>query len=433
MTVSQFYCIGISHKSCPVEIREQLAFSDKMLPQALDELRRAEGIREGLILSTCNRVEVYVRGIEAADVSSRFLADFHHFPIEELRCFEYRLRGEEVFQHLFRVSCGLESMVVGETEIYGQLKRAFQVASEAGAADSVLYQLVERSLRAGKKARAETGVSRGAVSVSSVAVELAEKIFGKLTGEQVLVVGTGEMSEKTLEHLVKSGCGKIVVASRNFERALELSQKFGAEPVHFNEWLRALRTSDIVISSTSAPHPVVHFDDVKMIMQERHRRPLFFIDIAVPRDVEPAVQSLDDVYLYDIDDLESVIHANIRERKREIEKCERLIEHEVLQFKAWLEQLEMKPVMEWLTRHFDEVFEAEIEKVRPRFYGRENELRDLLIRVRKKIFHKPLERLKHASREGTLPRYLQLIRELFSEEISRETRSVSDRKEKAVS
>ncbi len=429
--MNQFYCVGVSHKTCPVEVREKFAFSDKILPAALHDLRQIEGARECFILSTCNRVELYARGDESLrDSLVQFLASYHDLSENELRAHLFCFRGEKVFRHLFRVSCGLESMVVGENEIYGQLKQAFRIALDAGTVDSVLFQLVERALRVGKKVRAETKISRGAISVASVAVELAEKIFGKLTGEKVLVLGTGGMSEKTIEHLVKAGAGKIVVASRHYERALELSQKFGAEPISFDEWLRALRTSDIVISSTSAPHPIVRFEDVKMVIQKRHHQPLFFIDIAVPRDVEAAVQSLDDVYLYDIDDLQSVIHSNIRERKREIESCEKFIEHEILQFSGWLEELQMKPVIESLTRHFDRVVEEEIGKLHSNFQGRESELHDLFIRVRKKVFHKPLEKLKHASREGTLPRYLQLIRELFSGEISEGKRAAHSEKEK---
>ena len=224
------------------------------------------------------------------------------------------------------------------------------------------------------------------------------------------------MSERTIEHLVREGAGKIVVASRNFDRALELAQKFGAEPIHFDEWMRALRTSDIVISSTAAPHPIIRFEDIKLIMQERCNQPLFLIDIAVPRDIEATVQTLDDVYLYNIDDLQSVIQSNVRERKREIEKCEILIEHEITEFYSWTQQLDMKPTLRWLQHQFDQLVEEEINKSKYQLAGKENEIRELFTRVRKKMFHKPLERLKSAAREGFLPRYLQLIRELFSEE-----------------
>lgn len=419
--MGSFFCVGINHKTCPVEIREKVAFSKGLLPHALRALRSIEGIRECLILSTCNRVELYGRGEDASwEALREFLASFHDLRGDVVMSHQYGLREEEVFKHLFRVACGIDSLVVGETEIYSQLKQAFQIALETGSVDSVLYQLIERALRIGKKARAETDISRGAVSVSSVAVELAEKIFGKLRGEQVMVLGTGEMSEKTIAHLVESGAGKIVVVSRNDDRAIELSQKFGAEAIRFDEWLRALRTSDIVISSTASSNPIVRFDDVKTVMQTRRHRPLFLIDIAVPRDIESVVQSIDDVYLYNIDDLQSVVESNIRKRKKEILKCEKMIEEEIGKFKGWLEQLEMKPTLEWLTRHFDQAFEDEIRKAPIELRANEKQIRDLFTRVRKKIFHKPLENLKHVSREGTLSRYLQLLRKLFSDEVSKD-------------
>lgn len=397
-------------------MRERLAFSEKIIPGALTAMRQIEGLRECFLISTCNRVELYGRGDETIGRALyAFLASYHGVPETELCSYRYLLRGDQVIAHLFRLSCGLESMVIGESEIYGQLKRAFHTAVEAKSLDSILYQLVERALRVGKKARTETAISRGAVSVSSVAVELAEKIFGKLSGEQVLVLGTGEMSERTIENLVKAGAGKIVVSSRSFERALGLAQKFGAEPIQFDEWLRALRTSDIVISSTSAPHTVVRYEDVKTAMQERRHKPLFFIDIAVPRDVDASVQTLDDVYLYNIDDLQSVVRANVLERKREIEKCERLVEREITDFLGWLEQLDIKPTLEWFQDYYDSIVEEEIRKAPHPFQGKEEDLRGMLTRIRKKLFHRPLKNLKHASKEGTLHRYLQMVHELFSD------------------
>ncbi len=414
--MNRLCCIGIDHHKTPVALRERLSISDKRVPEVLEAVRRIEGVRECFLLSTCNRFELYARGDESIlQALPKFLSSLHNIEENEINAHRYLFRGEEAARHLFRVTCGLESMVVGEYEIYGQIKRAFQAAIAAGTVDSVMFQLIERALKIGKRVRAETNISKGAVSVSSVAVELAEKIFGRLSGEQVLVIGTGEMSELALQHLVKAGAGKIIVTSRSFERALGLAQKFGAEPIPFDEWLRALRTSDIVISSTAAPHAIIKAADVKSVMQERRRKPLFFIDIAVPRDVESAVQHIDDVYLYNIDDLQSVIHTNVRERKREIEKCEKIIDHELLQFEGWIEQLELKPTLSWFQNYFETVVHEEIEKSRPKFAGKEDELESLMVRVRKKLFHRPLKNLKQASREGTLYRYLQMVRELFSD------------------
>lgn len=429
--MNKLYCAGIDHHRTNVELRERFSISEKRLPEALDAMRQIEGVRECFLLSTCNRVELYARGDELLAKSlPKFLSSFHGIEESELNCHRYILQGEEAARHLFKVSSGLESMVIGEYEIYGQLKRAFKAAIDAGTVDSVLFQLIERALRIGKRVRTETKISKGAVSVSSVAVELAEKIFGHLHGEQVLVIGTGEMSELTLQHLVKAGAGKIIVTSRSFEKALGLAQKFGAEPIAFDEWLRALRASDIVISSTAAPHAIIKAEDVKSVMQERRRKPLFFIDIAVPRDVESAVQHIDDVYLYNIDDLQSVIHTNVRERKREVEKCEKLIDHELEEFQGWIEQLDLKPTLSWFQNYFDEVVREEIEKSRSKFSGKEEELESLLTRVRKKLFHRPLKNLKRASHDGSLHRYLQMVRELFSDHSQKsEKSSGSEKKE----
>lgn len=407
-------CVGLSHQQCPVRVREKIAFSESRLPDALSEMRRIEGLREWFVLSTCNRVELYGRGQAGLEESLiKFLADYHGLDGCTYRSYLYRYHEREVMEHLFRVASGLDSLVVGENEIYGQIRRAFKTANELGALDSILYQLVERSLRVGKRVRAETKINEGAISVSSIAVELAEKIFGRLTGERVLILGTGKMSELTMKHLAKAGAGEIVVASRTYERALELSQKFGARPIGFDTWLRVLRTSDIVISSTSAPHPIVKFEDVKSVMTERRHKPLFFIDIAVPRDVEPEVGKIDDVYLYNIDDLKTVSEANLRLRKKEITKCETLIERELESFDQWREFLEAGPVVQRLTTYFDEVVETEVTKVQSKFKGKERELETLIHRIKASLLHTPVEKLKESAKSGGMERYLETLHTLF--------------------
>ncbi len=407
-------CIGLTHKKCPVEIREKIAFSQSSLSEALVQMKEIEGLREWFILSTCNRVELYGRGFSGIEESMiHFLSEFHGLEGCSYRSYLDCYRGREVANHLFRVASGLESLVVGENEIYGQIKQAFKLANEHRVLDSILYQLVERALRVGKKTRTATKISEGAVSVSSIAVELAEKIFGKLTGERVLILGTGKMSELTMKHLAKSGAGEITVASRTYERALELSQKYGAHPIGFDQWLRVLRTSDIVISSTSAPHPIVKLNDVQSVMNERRHKPLFFIDIAVPRDVDPLVGEIDDVYLYDIDDLKSVSDANLKSRKKEIAKCETIIEHELESFDQWYEFLEAGPVIQKLTAYFDEVVEKEVSKLSPKFKGKEKELSVLIQRIKAGLLHMPKERLKESAKSGSIERYLETLHSLF--------------------
>lgn len=407
-------CVGLTHKKCPVEVREKIAFSQSSLSQALTQMKEIDGLREWFVLSTCNRVELYGRGFTGVEENLiHFLSDFHGLEGCSYRSYLDRFRGRDVVEHLFRVACGLDSLVVGENEIYGQIKQAFKMANEHRALDSILYQLVERALRVGKKVRAETKINEGAVSVSSIAVELAEKIFGKLTGEKVLILGTGKMSELTMKHLVKSGAGEITVASRTYERALELSQKFGAKPIGFDEWQRALRTSDIVISSTSAPHPIVKFEDVQNVMNERRHKPLFFIDIAVPRDIEQSVGQIDDVYLYDIDDLKGVSDSNLRSRKKEIVKCESMIEQELESFDQWYEFLEAGPVIQKLTAYFDEVVEKEVVRSDGKFKGKEKELAVLIGRIKAGLLHIPKEKLKESAKSGSIERYLETLHSLF--------------------
>jgi glutamyl-tRNA reductase len=302
---------------------------------------------------------------------------------------------------------------VGENEIYGQIRQAFRLANELRTLDSILYQLVERSLRIGKRVRSETKISEGAVSVSSIAVELAEKIFGKLAGERILILGTGKISELTLKHLIKSGAGEITVTSRTYERALELAQKYGAKPIGFDSWLRVLKTSDIVISSTSAPHHIVKFEDVKSVILERRHKPLFFIDIAVPRDVDPRVSEIDDVYLYNIDDLKSVSETNLRLRKKEIAKCEALIERELESFDQWYEFLEAGPVIQKLDVYFDQIIEREMTKAAGKFKGKEGELRALIQKIKSSLLHVPIEKLKESARIGSMERYLETLYALF--------------------
>ena len=407
-------CIGLNHKNCPVEVREKIAFSESALTQALIEMKKIDGLREWFVLSTCNRVELYGRGFLGIEESLiDFLADFHGLDGCAYRSYLYRHHGRDVAEHLFRVASGLDSLVVGENEIYGQIRHAFRLANEIGSLDSLLYQLIERSLRTGKRVRAETKISEGAVSVSSIAVELAEKIFGKLTGERVLILGTGKMSELTMKHLLKAGAGEITVASRTYERALELSRKYGAKPIGFDGWLSALRTSDIVISSTSAPHPVVKFEDVRTTMAARRHKPLFFIDIAVPRDVEQRVGEIDDVYLYDIDDLKTVSEANLRVRKKEISKCETIITHELELFDQWYEFLEAGPVVQKLTAYFDEIVKTEIAKAGTQFKGKERELEALIQKIKAGLLHIPIETLKESAKTGSIERYLETLHSLF--------------------
>ncbi len=411
-----FLVYGIHYKNCPVEIREKLHFRERRLPEAFEWIRREWPSVESLILSTCNRVELYFSTEEASlspEAITDFLASFHGLGRSEFDAFLYRHEGRASMEHLFRVAAGLDSMVVGENEILGQLREAFRAAQEAGTVDSVLYRLVERALRVGKMVRTKTKINEGAVSIPSVAVELAEKIFGPLEGEKVMVLGTGEMSELTLENLRKAGADVLYIMSRNEERGRTLAEEFGARWVSQERWEDLLVEVDILIASTSAPHPIVKFDAVKRAMAKRRHRPLFLIDIAVPRNIEAQIHTLDDVYLYNIDDLEGVAQANLKLRRREIREAEGLIGEAVEEFLAWLEQLQAGPTIQSLQAYLDALVEEEIE----RFGGLSAQERERLIefsrRLRSKFLHAPLEALKDSSRTGSVRKTLESIHSLF--------------------
>lgn len=424
----QFFVYGLNHKKCPVEIREKLHFRERKLPEAYEWIRREWPSVETLILSTCNRVELYFAtevgaglsrppGVETAPLQSNtiadFLASFHGISRCEFESFVYRLEGREALQHFFRVASGLDSMVVGENEILGQVREAFRAAQEAGAVNSFLYRWAERALRIGKLIRTKTKINEGAVSVPSVAVELAEKIFGRLAGEKIMVLGTGEMSELTLQHLRKEGAEALYVVSRQEEKGRLLAESYGSRWVSMNAWEECLSSVDIVIASTSAPHPIVKLETVKEAMGKRRHRPLFLIDIAVPRNVEAAVNSLDDVYLYNIDDLEKVSQANLRLRRKEVREAEAHIEKAVEEFQAWVEQLEAGPTIQLLHRYFDELIEEEIESLGRIPEEEKEKFREFAGRLRAKFLHAPLEALQDSSKFGAVRRTLEAIHTLF--------------------
>ncbi|MBI4115733.1 MAG: glutamyl-tRNA reductase [Candidatus Omnitrophica bacterium] len=412
----QFLAYGINHKNCPVEIRETLHFRERRLPEAYEWIRREWPSVETLILSTCNRVELYFV-LEEGDLSSEtigdFLTAFHGIERSRFECFAYRLEGRAAIEHLFRVASGLDSMVVGENEILGQLREAFQAAQQAGTMDSLLYRWAERALRVGKLIRTKTKINEGATSIPAVAVELAEKIFGRLGGEKVMVLGTGEMSELALQNLREAGAEALYVMSRNEERGRTLAEAFGARWVSLEDWERFLHEIDILIASTSAPHPIIKLDMVKQVMEKKRHRPLFLIDIAVPRNIEADVNSIDDVYLYNIDDLEEVAQANLRSRRKEVRQAETFIEDTVEEFEAWIQQLEAAPTIERLHAHLDDLIAEEMKRWNSLSREEKERLEEFARRLRSKFLHAPLETLKESSRMGMVRRTLEAIHTLF--------------------
>jgi glutamyl-tRNA reductase len=329
--MSSIFCLSLSHKNAPVERREKFAMAESHIAEALTQLRSGSAVDEALIISTCNRVELYG---SAPDVG-RGLAALNAF-VGEPDAFQSR-SGAESVRHLFRVVCGLESMVIGETEVLGQVKRAYEVATANGATGRSLHKLFQRAFRVAKEVRTRTNITRGSVSVGSVAVELAGRIFGRLEHCKVMILGAGETSEQTARALFSRGAKSIFVSNRSFDRAATLAAETGGEAVRFDAWARELHDVDIMISSTAARSHIVTRAQLEAPMKLRRDRPLFVIDLAVPRDVDPAVNEIDGVYLYDIDSLQAIAQQSLELRQQEIELCEEIIERHLAEFVRWWE------------------------------------------------------------------------------------------------
>lgn len=329
-------CAGLNHQNAPLEIREKFAVGSHQMQETLDAVRAIDGMTGAVILSTCNRVEFYAANVcpvRAFDdlrslLQTRTGVDaplyFHDTP--------------RSVRHLFRVASGLDSMVLGETEILGQVKKAYTTAAEFGATSSALNRLFQQAFRVAKHVRTETQITRGATSVGSVAVELAGKIFGELTDKRVMILGAGETSERTARSLVSRGVKTVIVSNRTFDRAAKLAEEIGGLAMHFDHWQNAFSDVDILICSTAAPHALITREKLLPMMKARNGRPLFIIDLAVPRDVEPGVNELDGVYLYDIDSLENIVRQSLEVRRSEILRCEQMIADHVGSFVTWLRQ-----------------------------------------------------------------------------------------------
>jgi len=320
--------IGLSHHSSPVEVRERFAIDAKRVPELLQTLRSSGKVDEAVILSTCNRVELYA--VTATD-AHQSCADLKQFLHEVQECSDpfhehfYHHVEPDSLRHLFRVACGMESMVLGETEILGQLKQAYELARQQHHTSGCLNKAFQRAFNVAKQIRTNTNIQRGNISVASVSVQLAERIFEKLKGQQVLVIGAGDTSEKTLRALVSRGVTKVLVTNRTMEKAEALAAEHNGRAIPFEDWPDALREADIVISSTSAPDYVIDQKRLSPAMKQRRNRPLLLIDIAVPRDIDPDVNRMNDVYLYNVDDLQTIANDHLGHRKAEMERCEAII------------------------------------------------------------------------------------------------------------
>lgn len=395
--------IGVNHKTAPVEIRERLAFSDEACADGLRRLVDGEVVREGLIVSTCNRVEILsTTSSEQVEFGAGRLTQFldasGRLPPGFLNNHVYRHTNEDAVRHLFRVASSLDSMVVGEPQVLGQVRHAYSLAVEAGTAGRVLNRLVHHTFRVAKRVRTETGIAASAVSISYMAVELGKKIFDSLKGCTVMLVGAGEMAELSARHLVNAGVSRVLIANRTEESARQIADEFGAATIPFDQISQFLPEADVIICSTGSPTYVLAEEQTRNALERRRNRPTCLIDISVPRNIDPAVGKIPNVFLFDIDDLESVISSNIREREREAERAELIVQSEVMQFQQSLRLMDVGPTIGALREKLQEVALAEMARQRKRLgpLTREQEaaIESLLMSTVNKISHPILNQMR---------------------------------------
>jgi glutamyl-tRNA reductase len=412
--------VGLSHKTAPVEIREKLTFPASRQEEALALLTSGTQVAEAVILSTCNRTELYaVTAGEDAGIETviGFLAEYHALDADELARYLYVIKGEAVVRHLFRVVASLDSMVVGEAQILGQVKEAYDHAFCAGSTGRAFNRLFRQSFEVGKRVRTETAIGETAVSISYAAVELAKKVFDSLAGRTILILGAGKMSELTAKHLVSQGVNTVLVANRTYERAQELAERFDGEAIRFEDLFTRMREADIVISSTAATSYVVAKADVAPVLKGRGGQPLFLIDIAVPRDIDPAVNDLHGVFLYDIDDLSGVVESNLEERTREAQRAEVIIEDEIGKFITWRESLEVVPTVAAIRAKAEALRQGELEKALKRLGDLSDKevqtVEALTSAIVNKMLHGPTHRLKQAASLKDGYTYVEIARALY--------------------
>ena len=424
----RFQLIGVNHNTAPVEVRERLAIPESRLPEACKRLTEHPGIDEGMILSTCNRVEILANTKNGAGADLRgFLQNYFQIDGSELNKHLYEYSEQDAVRHLFRVAASLDSMVVGEPQILGQVKEAYATARAVGAVRAQLDQLVTRAFAVAKRVRTETAVGSSSVSIASVAVELAKKIFGNLQGKHVYLVGAGKMSELAARHLLAHGCASIFVANRTYDRAVSLAYKFKGHAIHFEDLHTTCDRADIVITSTGAPHAIFRREHGEVFLARRKNRPMFFIDIAVPRDVDPAMNRLDGIFVYDIDDLQQAVATHVADRRKEAERAEAIVTTEVERFQARIQTLDVVPTIVSLQDHLETIRQAEIDRVRGRLGplspDQEMAVEALTRGIVNKIMHTPISTLKTAARDPEATTVIDLVRRLFNLQEKRAAKS----------
>lgn len=416
--------VGLSHKTASVDIREKVAFAPTQMEKPLRELTALPDITEGVIVSTCNRVEIYATTRDIAGGMARlkrFLADYHHLPLETLEPHLYSHHSEAAIRHVFRVASSLDSMVVGEPQILGQIKTSYGYAAEYHSSGIILNRFLHKAFSVAKRVRTETKIASSAVSVSFAAVELAKKIFGDISDKVVMLVGAGEMCELAAKHFINSGVRGVMVTNRTYDRAVRLAEEFDGKPVQFEEMFDHLHKADIILSSTGASHFIIRPKDVAEVIRRRKQKPMFFIDIAVPRDIDPKVNDVENVYLYDMDDLQGVVASNLEQRKIEAQKAEAIIDEEIGQFFKWLSSLEVTPTIVALRSRFEEVRRAELEKTVGNWKDltpdERKRLEALTSAIVNKLLHPPTSLLKKTGQGNRNDLYVDALRQLFDLEM----------------
>ena len=419
--------VGLSHKTATVEIREKVAFSPNLIEKPLRDLVALNDIVEGVIVSTCNRVEIYATTRDIAGGIARikrFLADHHRIPLESLEPHLYSYHSEAAIRHVFRVASSLDSMVVGEPQILGQIKTSYGYAAEYKSSGIILNRFLHKAFSVAKRVRTETKIASSAVSVAFAAVELAKKILGDLSDKTIMLIGAGEMCELAAKHFMNCGAKGVMVTNRTFERAERLAEEFKGEAVPFESFLQQMHRADIVLSSTGAPHCIIGPKDVQEILKRRKFKSMFFIDIAVPRDIDPKVDDVDNAYLFTVDNLQEIVQANLAQRNLEAEKAEEIIEQEIGQFHKWLSQLDVTPTIVALRSRFDEIRRAELERTLAGWKDlppdAEKRLEALTMAMMNKLLHPPTTALKKAGQGGRVDLYVDALRQLFELEAAAE-------------
>ncbi|HSB79272.1 MAG TPA: glutamyl-tRNA reductase [Candidatus Methylomirabilis sp.] len=413
--------LGLSHKSAPIQIRERLFVPERDLPKALEMLGEPPELAERMLLTTCNRVEVYAVTEGPVERAAAAITDclerYHNLEQASFVDKLYTYTAGEAVRHVFRVASSLDSMVVGEPQILGQVKDAYAAARTLEAAGVILTNLLEQAFHVAKRVRTETGIASSAVSISSAAVELARKIFGDLAGRTVLILGAGEMAELALRHLLDDGVRSVLVANRTHDRAVALAEQFHGRAVTYESFPQEMVAADIVISSTAAPHVILRKEDLQGIILQRRHRPIFLIDIANPRDIDAACNDIDNVYLYNIDDLQAVVAANLKERQREAVRAEAIIEREVEVYLTWLRQQDVVPTIVSLRSRVEQIRTTELSKALGRMGDLTPEQREVIAAMStamvNKILHQPMTELRRRAvhQDGHL--YTTVLRRLF--------------------